>query len=107
MFERMVDQPGIGVLLSTDYVEIRPQALGALTVFTGRIDEFFGHRLGRLLSGISRRNRPAVLPNEGVPRGAAAAVQATTDVPALRIGSSADNSAASGANSGRLPSSTT
>jgi UDP-galactopyranose mutase len=226
MFERMVDHPNIDVLLSTDYAEIKSEAAWRRTIFTGPIDEFFGHRLGRLpyrslsfrhvtverewhqpvavvnypgsepftrvteykhltgqrhrwtsltyeypsdqgdpyypvprpenealykryemlarrcrdiwfagrlatyryynmdqvvgqalatfaridegLSGVSRRGRPAALPNEVVRRGAAAAVQATADgVPAMRVGSSADSSAARGAYTGRRPPSST
>jgi UDP-galactopyranose mutase len=48
MFERMVDHPNIDVLLSTDYAELRHERAWRRMVFTGPIDEFFGHRLGRL-----------------------------------------------------------
>lgn len=65
-------------------------------------------RIEEALSGVSRRSRPAALPNEVARRDPAAAVQATAvRLPALRLGASADSSAASGAYRGRLPRSST
>jgi UDP-galactopyranose mutase len=48
MFERMLDHPGIEVRVGTDAEEVRADAGAPLTVWTGPIDAFFDHRLGRL-----------------------------------------------------------
>ncbi len=48
MFERMLDHPNITVMLGTDYVDIQDQIEVKRKVFTGPIDEYFGHRFGRL-----------------------------------------------------------
>ena len=47
MFERMLDHPGITVALGTDYKDVDPGCYDQL-IFTGPIDEFFGHRYGKL-----------------------------------------------------------
>ena len=47
MFERMLDHPGITVALGTDYGDVDPGCYDQL-IFTGPIDEFFGHRYGKL-----------------------------------------------------------
>jgi UDP-galactopyranose mutase len=46
MFERMLDQPGIELALETDYADL--DFVPPLTVYTGPIDGFFGHRFGNL-----------------------------------------------------------
>jgi UDP-galactopyranose mutase len=48
MFERMLDHPNIDVLLGVDYVEAREAYPHDHLVFTGPIDEYFGHRHGKL-----------------------------------------------------------
>jgi UDP-galactopyranose mutase len=48
MFERMLDHPGIEVLVGTDHAAIRDEVSAPLLVWTGPIDAFFGERLGRL-----------------------------------------------------------
>ena len=48
MFERMLDHPNIDVMLSTDYRTVRDSAPYRRMIFTGPVDEFFDHRLGRL-----------------------------------------------------------
>lgn len=48
MFERMLDQPGIELALGTDYAAIKDRVAYRRMVFTGPIDEYFGHRFGRL-----------------------------------------------------------
>jgi len=48
MFERMLDHPNIELALGTDYSEIRDEVAARQLVWTGPIDEFFGHRLGTL-----------------------------------------------------------
>ena len=47
MFQRMLDHPGITVMLGTEYTDIDPASYGHL-IFTGPVDEFFGHRYGKL-----------------------------------------------------------
>ena len=47
MFERMLDHPGIHLALGTDYRDIDPASYDQL-IFTGPVDEFFGHRYGKL-----------------------------------------------------------
>jgi UDP-galactopyranose mutase len=48
MFERLLDHPGIEVRLGTDFQAVSGEVDRAHTVYTGCIDEFFGHRLGHL-----------------------------------------------------------
>ncbi|HEX4694678.1 UDP-galactopyranose mutase [Sphingomonas sp.] len=48
MFERMLDHPNIDVLLGVDYLEARSVWPHDHLVFTGPIDEYFGHRYGKL-----------------------------------------------------------
>ncbi len=48
MFERMLDHPNIEVRTGTAFREAAPFVRGATTIYTGPIDEFFGHRFGRL-----------------------------------------------------------
>ena len=48
MFERMLDHPNITVELGVDYKDIQREVTADHTVFTGPIDEFFGHRYGQL-----------------------------------------------------------
>ena len=48
LFERMLAHPNIKVLLNCDYREIRAQIPHREVIYTGPVDEFFGHRFGRL-----------------------------------------------------------
>ena len=48
MFERILDQRGIELRLETDFAEVRDAVDYRHLVWTGPIDEFFGHRFGRL-----------------------------------------------------------
>ena len=48
MFEAMLDHPNIELRLGTDFAEIRDAIDYDLLVFTGPIDEYFGHRHGKL-----------------------------------------------------------
>lgn len=48
MFQRMLDHPNIELRLATDYADVRNSVDFRRMVFTGPIDEFFDHRLGRL-----------------------------------------------------------
>jgi UDP-galactopyranose mutase len=48
MFENIFDHPNIDVLLGVDYSEARVAYPHRHSIFTGPIDEYFGHRFGRL-----------------------------------------------------------
>jgi UDP-galactopyranose mutase len=48
MFERILDQPGIDVELDTDFADVRDAVSYDHLIWTGPIDEYFGHRFGRL-----------------------------------------------------------
>ncbi|MGK6322153.1 UDP-galactopyranose mutase [Sphingomonas sp. DT-51] len=48
MFERMLDNPNIDLLLGVDYCEARDAYPHDHLVFTGPIDEYFGYRYGKL-----------------------------------------------------------
>jgi UDP-galactopyranose mutase len=48
MFEKMLDQPGVTVQLGVEYGDIRAETVFDKLIFTGPIDEFFGHRYGKL-----------------------------------------------------------
>ncbi len=48
MFERMLDHPRISVLTGVDFAEVRDRASYSRLVYTGPIDEYFGHVHGRL-----------------------------------------------------------
>ncbi|MCO6419385.1 UDP-galactopyranose mutase [Siccirubricoccus sp. KC 17139] len=48
MFGRMLDHPNITVLTGTDYRAVRDSLPHRRLIWTGPVDEFFGHRHGRL-----------------------------------------------------------
>ncbi|MBP1804804.1 UDP-galactopyranose mutase [Rubellimicrobium aerolatum] len=48
MFERMLDHPNIDLALGTDFHDLKAGDLAPLTIYTGPIDAFFGHRFGPL-----------------------------------------------------------
>jgi len=48
MFERMLDHPLIDLALGQDFHDLPARDLAPLTVYTGPIDAFFGHRFGQL-----------------------------------------------------------
>ena len=48
MFERMLDHPNIDVRTGVDFERIRDRVEFDRLVYTGPIDEFFGHRFGKL-----------------------------------------------------------
>ena len=48
MFERMLDHPNITVRLGADFREVRQEVSFRRLVWTGPVDEFFGHRYGHL-----------------------------------------------------------
>jgi UDP-galactopyranose mutase len=48
MFEKMLDHPGIKVMLNTRFEEIRNIIPFRRMIFTGPVDEYYGFRFGRL-----------------------------------------------------------
>ncbi|HWM91469.1 MAG TPA: UDP-galactopyranose mutase [Thermoanaerobaculia bacterium] len=48
MFENMLDHPNIKILLNCDYREIKDEVAYDKLIFTGPVDEYFGHRYGKL-----------------------------------------------------------
>lgn len=48
MFSRMLDHPNITVELGTDFAALRDRQVARRIIFTGPVDEYFGHVLGRL-----------------------------------------------------------
>jgi UDP-galactopyranose mutase len=48
MFENMLDDPNIKIMLNTDYLEIERTLPFEEMVYTGPIDEFFDYRFGKL-----------------------------------------------------------
>ncbi|SCY67983.1 UDP-galactopyranose mutase [Paracoccus tibetensis] len=48
MFARMLDHPLIEVRTGTDFHDLGPDDRGEMTVYTGPIDAYFGHRFGAL-----------------------------------------------------------
>jgi len=48
MFERLLDHPLIEVRTGTDYADLACAIDREATIFTGPIDEYYGHRFGRL-----------------------------------------------------------
>lgn len=48
MFERMIDHPNIDFSPATDFADVRANTNYAHVVYTGSVDEYFGHCYGRL-----------------------------------------------------------
>lgn len=48
MVERMLDHPNISILTNCDYFEIKPEIKPIMTVYTGKLDEFFDKVHGEL-----------------------------------------------------------
>ena len=48
MFENMLDHPNIKIMLNTEFDEISDEIVYDRLIFTGPIDEYFGHRYGEL-----------------------------------------------------------
>ena len=63
MFRKMLSHPNIEVRLNTNYREVRRHVRFGHLIFTGPIDEYFGHCFGRLPYR-SLRFEPETLPQE-------------------------------------------
>jgi UDP-galactopyranose mutase len=48
MFENMLDHRNIRLCLATEWQDVQRESPAELTVFTGPVDEFYGHRFGPL-----------------------------------------------------------
>jgi UDP-galactopyranose mutase len=48
MFENIVDHPNIELMLGVDFEDVRDEVIYDHLIYTGPIDEYFGHRYGKL-----------------------------------------------------------
>jgi UDP-galactopyranose mutase len=48
MFQRMLDHPNITTLLGVDFAEVESRVAYRRLIYTGPVDEYFGHRFGKL-----------------------------------------------------------
>jgi UDP-galactopyranose mutase len=48
MFKRMLAHPNIDVMLGVDFAHVRHQVPHRRVIYTGPVDEYFGHRYGKL-----------------------------------------------------------
>jgi UDP-galactopyranose mutase len=48
MFARMLDHPNITTLLGVDFAEVKNRVAYRRLIYTGPVDEYFGHRFGKL-----------------------------------------------------------
>lgn len=48
MFEKMTDHPNITIRLGVDFAEVKDEVIYDQLIFTGPVDEYFGHRYGAL-----------------------------------------------------------
>lgn len=84
VFARMLDHPGIAVLLDTDWLQFRTDAApAALVVYTGPIDEYFAYAEGRLGWRTTRFEREIMPVTDH--QGTALMNYADLDVPHTRI----------------------
>ena len=79
MFENMLDHDNIDLALGVDFADLRNERIAPRTIYTGPIDEYFGHRFGALPYRSlafrhetleQRRFQPVAVvnyPDEGVP----------------------------------------
>ena len=84
MFERMLDHPRIEVRTGVDFHDIRRPLDYETLVYTGPVDEFFGHRFGRLPYR-SLRFEFETLPQPDVPAGRHRQLSGRDAVPYTRI----------------------
>jgi UDP-galactopyranose mutase len=86
MFERILDHPNIEVRLQTDFFEVRDELAYDHLVYTGPIDEYFGHRFGPLpyrSLHFEFENRPT--PDGGLIQPTGAINYPSEDVPYTRV----------------------
>ena len=81
MFERILDQPGIEVRLSTTFEEARKEVDYSHLVYTGPIDLYFGARYGKL----PYRSLEFELRNEPTPDGGLLQPVGTVNFPAFEV----------------------
>ena len=86
MFERILDHPGIEVRTEVEYADVRDQIPYDHLVWTGPIDEFYGHRFGPLpYRSLEFEHRTEATPDGGLVLPAATVNQPSFDVPYTRI----------------------
>jgi len=86
MFERMLDHPNIEVRVNTDFFDVRDEIGYDHLVWTGPIDEYYGHRYGKLpyrSLHFEFENRPT--PDRGLLQPTGAINQPSEDVPYTRV----------------------
>ncbi|HEX8086043.1 MAG TPA: UDP-galactopyranose mutase [Solirubrobacteraceae bacterium] len=85
MFERILDQPGIEVRVSTEFDDVRDDVEYEHLVYTGPVDAFFDHRYGKLpyrSLEFELRNEPT--PGGGLLQPVASVNEPDFDVPYTR-----------------------
>ena len=86
MFERILDHPNIEVRLSTDYSNVAGEVEHNHLVWTGPIDEYYGHRFGALpYRSLEFEHRTEPTPDGGLVLPAATVNYPSFDVPYTRI----------------------
>jgi len=86
MFERILDHPSIEVRTSTEFADVRDEVAYDHLVWTGPIDEYYGHRFGKLpyrSLEFELRNEPT--PDGGLLQAVATYNYPSGDVPYTRI----------------------
>jgi len=85
MFERILDHPNIQVRVSTDFADVREIVAFDRLVYTGPIDEFFGHRFGKLpYRSLEFVHRTVQTPDGELVQPTASINQPSADVPYTR-----------------------
>ena len=86
MFRRILAHPGIEVRTGVDFAEVRGQVAYEHLVYTGPIDEYFGHRFGHLpYRSLEFELRSEPTPDGGLVQPVASVNYPSPDVPFTRI----------------------
>ncbi len=85
MFERILGHPNIEVRVGVDFTQVREQVTFDRLVYTGPIDEFFGHRFGELpYRSLEFVHRTVQTPDGELVQPTASINQPSADVPYTR-----------------------
>ena len=86
MFRRILDHPLIDVSLDTEFTDVRDEVAHDHLVWTGPIDEYFGHRLGKLpYRSLEFVTTAALTADGGLIQPAASINFPSVDIPYTRI----------------------
>ncbi|HEX8104361.1 MAG TPA: UDP-galactopyranose mutase [Solirubrobacteraceae bacterium] len=86
MFERILDHPSIEVRTGLEFADVRDEIEYGHLVWTGPVDEFFGHRFGPLpYRSLEFEHRNVATPDGGLVQPTASINQPSFDVPYTRI----------------------